>query len=162
MLTKVIVTPLALLMIVFTYSAANPKLGVTLGIFSSEDLDDRTATLVIAGLGAAISGSLLLLQVIRYQREKYLLSQGTAARATYTGYYSEIRNKQSYARKTYAFTDSRGELVQGEISTLVVQIDTRPETIKLEELNNEKPFVLFDPRNSARHMIYPGTLAKFR
>jgi hypothetical protein len=157
LLVKAITAILALVMAACLSAIVNPKLGIMLGIFG-----DPVGNPGAAVLAAAITLMLLLYQVNLYRQQKNLMSQGTAAPATYTGYYEYFRGKQRFARTTYAFKDGRGDLVQGEKSTLLVQSDTRPELVKLADLNSEKPFVLFDPRNSAKHMIYPGTLTEFR
>jgi hypothetical protein len=99
---KAMITLLALLAVAFFYAIASPKLGIMLGIFGGDELSDRTESTIEAALGATISSLLLLYQTMLYRREKYLMSQGAAAPAIYTGYYEYVRHGQTFGRVTYA------------------------------------------------------------
>jgi len=113
------------------------------------------ACAVIGGPPLAISG----LYVFRYRREKHVLQWGKGAPARIIGEYEIETRTGRVAKVTYSFEDDNG-LTRENTKSLPVSADPRPgfDDQRARYLNN--PTAVFDPRNSKRNVLFPGTLAQ--
>lgn len=93
-----------------------------------------------------------------YIREKNLLRSGKTARATILQQYEETYRGNSTSKVTYTFQDDRGATWMG-LATISLggADDPRPNPDLIEV-----PTAVYDPRNSANNMLYPGSAAELR
>lgn len=92
--------------------------------------------------------------VFIYLRERRLLRGGKLARATIVGESEYVYRSLSRSDATYTFQDHRGAVWTGLSKGSVWRNpdDPRPDPDLIEV-----PTAVYDPRNSARHMLYPGS-----
>lgn len=89
-------------------------------------------------------------------RERRLLRYGNVVSAKIVGEeeYSAGRGVK-LSRLTYEFKDSSGTLVTGMQKGVPLNGSDRPAVIELRARFCVNPTVIYDPRNSARNMLYP-------
>ena len=92
-------------------------------------------------------------------RERQLLRWGKAAQASIIGEV-EYNSRGRWSKVLYTFEDERGSTVHGEKAGLARANDPRPDFIEYRQRYLANPTAIYDPRNSARHMLYPGGTAK--
>jgi hypothetical protein len=91
-----------------------------------------------------------------YVREKNLLRSGKAAKATILQQYEEAYRGNSTSKVTYTFQDDHGATWMG-LATIPLGNtgDPRPNPDLIEI-----PTAVYDLRNSANNMLYPGSAAR--
>jgi hypothetical protein len=136
------------------------------------ELKSRVEGYSVGKDSAVVPPALLLMFVIpavitavvlwNYFGEKRLLRWGKATRATIIGEVEYQGRRGKMARVMYTFEDDQGATLQGEKAGLATQDDERPDFVehRLRFLRN--PTAVYDPRNSARNMLYPGDAAILR
>jgi len=97
-----------------------------------------------------------------YFREKWLLSWGKATGATIIGEVEYSGRSTASSRVLYMFKDQSGNTIHGEQASIPAARDPRPDFIEYRARFLHNPTVLFAPGNSAKHMLYPGTIAELR
>jgi len=110
-------------------------------------------------LFAVIPAGILSYMFWNHLQEKRLLRWGKAARATIIGEVGyQARGK--WSRIIFTFQDESGNTVRGEKAGLARGDDPRPDFVQHRQSFLANPTVVYDPRNSARNMLYPGSAAK--
>jgi len=107
----------------------------------------------------AIPAGIVSWMLWTYFREKRLLRWGTAARATVIAEV-DYESRGRWSRIIYTFRDESGSTVRGEKAGLARANDPRPKFIQYRQSFLANPTAVYDPRNSARNMLYPGSAAK--
>jgi hypothetical protein len=111
------------------------------------------ACAVIGGPTLAFS----LLFAIRYRREKYVLQWGNAAPAKIIGEDKTATRSGWVAVVRYRFEDDKG-VARENTTSLPVRNDPRPDFTDERARYLGNPTAVFDPRNSERNVLFPGTL----
>ena len=93
-------------------------------------------------------------------REKRLLRWGKAAKATIIGEFEYTVKRRPMAKVIYSFEDERGVVRQGEMGGLPARDDPSEPFFHERQRFLANPIVVYDPRDSRRHMLYPGAGAK--
>ncbi|MBI1216704.1 MAG: DUF3592 domain-containing protein [Alphaproteobacteria bacterium] len=95
-----------------------------------------------------------------YWREKDLIREGhmtwavILAEKEYVG-----RRGMQFLQTTYEFTDAEGRTVQGVRKNLSRRGDPSKQCRELTARILDNPVVLYNPKNSAKNMLYPGAFA---
>ena len=97
---------------------------------------------------------------IPYWRARHLLRWGTVAEATITGEVPRDGSNGFLSVVSYRFQDDRGMIVNGENTRLPSAGNPYPEAITLRATMLENRTVIFDPRKSRRHVLYPSGFAR--
>jgi len=113
------------------------------------------ACAVIGGPALALGGFF----VFRYRREKHVLQWGKAAPAKITGEYEIDTRSGRVAKVSYSFEDDNG-VTRENTKSLPVSDDPRPGFNDERARYLANPTAVFDPSNSKRNVLYPGTLAQ--
>jgi hypothetical protein len=93
-----------------------------------------------------------------YVREKNLLRWGKPAKATILQQYEEAYRGSSTSKVTYTFQDDHGATWMGLATIPLGGVDDPRPNPDLAEI----PTALYDPRNSANNMLYPGNAAELK
>lgn len=140
------------------YDPERPDRSMLLATFNAEKGHSIWPAVWIAcaviGGPALVIGSLF---VFRYRREKHVLQWGKAAPAKIIGEYEVQTRYGRNAKVTYSFEDDNG-VTRENTRSLPISDDPRPgfNDERARYLNN--PTAVFDPRNSKRNVLFPGTL----
>jgi hypothetical protein len=98
---------------------------------------------------------LVLLMLLAYTRERYLLRWGGVAPARMKAENQTQRRGMSstkYLAVAYSFTDKDGNIIETQTS---IRADNRPASIEVRNRILDKPTVLYDPKDSSRNILYP-------
>jgi hypothetical protein len=109
---------------------------------------------------AAIGGPILViggLYGFSYRREEYVLQWGKAAPAKIIAEHQVKTRSGLIAKVSYSFEDDHGVTRRKTIS-LPVSNDPRPGFAEERARYLNNPTAVFDPRNSKRNVLFPGTL----
>jgi hypothetical protein len=109
------------------------------------------------GLPILIWGMLL---VVFYQRQKRLLRWGKCAPAKIVDERHYETRGGPIAKVTYAFKDDKGATVTGKFDGLPVHNDPLGISDDRRARHLANPIAVYDPRNSRRNTLYPGTIAR--
>jgi hypothetical protein len=140
------------------YDPERPERSMLLASFNAEKLHGPWPLALIAC--AIIGGSALILgglYVFYYRREKRVLQWGKAAQAKIIGEYEVETRSGRIAKVTYSFEDANGVTRKNKRS-LPVSRDPRPGCAEERARFLMNPTAVYDPRNSKRNVLYPGTL----
>jgi hypothetical protein len=138
------------------YDPARPEHALLKSIVEARRLrkGPRWEPLVVflTALMAIIMTPILILPWMFF-RQKRLLQWGKAARATIIGRSESTYKGNSTSSVTYSFQDDRGASWTGQTTiSLGRPDDPRPSPDLIEV-----PTAVYDPRNGARNMLYPGS-----
>ena len=111
------------------------------------------ASAIIGGPTLVIGG----LYGFYYRREKHVLQWGKAAPANIIGEYQIKTRSGLIAKVTYSFEDDHGVTRKKTIS-LPVSSDPRPGFAEERARYLNNPTAVFDPRDSKRNVLFPGSL----
>jgi len=92
-----------------------------------------------------------------YRREKHILQWGKAAPAKIIGEHEIATRSGRVAKVSYSFEDDHG-VTRRNTRSLPVSGDPRPGFVEERERYLNNPTAVFDPRNSKRNVLFPGTL----
>jgi len=111
-----------------------------------------------------VSVALLLcsFRIVRYFRDSAILRWGQAVPATIVREEEQTTRGGPTSKVTYRFKDATGKLVEGSQKYVPTATDSRPgfSAHRMKFMFN--PTVVFDPKDSARNILYPSTSAELR
>jgi membrane protein implicated in regulation of membrane protease activity len=116
--------------------------------------------LFIPSIFAAILSLMLSAILYPYFRERSLLRWGKAVHATIVGEVADGLSGAKLCRLSFVFEDNGGNTVNGKSRRIPASDHPNPAIREYRSVYLSNPTAIFDPRNSKRHMLYPGGFAK--
>jgi hypothetical protein len=111
---------------------------------------------IIVALYAALMG---FIQLLPYYRDKHLIKWGRATEATIT----ETQGVNGSIKAVYQFMDADGYILEGVQYVYPSSLQSRywwwPPSYLPAGDNLDNPTVVYDPRNSAKNLLYPSCWA---
>jgi hypothetical protein len=141
------------------YDTTDPK-SVALNfkgeVYQEDPLDIAKGDMAFMAIYAPIYLVALIFLLRAYFREKRLLRFGIAAPAEITEEIESGMNENSRSRLIYRFEDGSGNWVEGIKNAVPGKYDGRPASVSYRMCLLDNPTVLYDPRDSARNLLYPS------
>jgi hypothetical protein len=140
------------------YDPERPSRSMLLASFNARQKQSAWA---LAWIGSAVIGGPTIvigaLYGFYYRREKRVLQWGKAAPAKIIGEHEVATRSGRVAKVSYSFEDDHG-VTRRNTRSLPVSGDPRPGFVEERERYLINPTAVFDPRNSKRNVLFPGTL----
>ena len=147
--------------ILIRYDPGNPEYSsVEGGFHERREVGAPYHVYVAAALFGAAALAFLAFHLDAWREERKLLIWGQLTPAVILRERDYLSRFGRRARVTFQFTDAEGRVVQGVATGLPSRGDRSARAIEARRLRLAAPMVLYDPRNSGRHLLCPPEMVQ--